>query len=154
MAQTSKPPLQVMAETTDTDYWNDSCSIKELSYAILNGAVGATTNPAIVYDVLSKELDLWKPKILEIIAQNPAYDEDQVAWQLIEEMAVKGAEVLKPVFDREKGLKGRISIQTNAKYYRNAEAMLKQALRFDKLAPNMQVKIPVTAAGVDRKSVV
>ena len=148
MAQTVKPPLQVMAETTDTDYWNDSCSIQELGYAIPNGAVGATTNPVIVYDVLSKELDLWSARIREIIAVNPTYDEDQVAWQLIEEMAVKGAELLEPVFEREKGLKGRISIQTNAKYYRNAEAMVEQAVRFDKLAVNMQVKMPVTAAGV------
>ncbi len=148
MAQTTKPPLQVMAETTDTDYWNDSCSIQELNYAIPNGAVGATTNPVIVYNVLSKELNLWEDRIREIITDNPTFDEDQVAWQLIEEMAVRGAELLKPVFDREKGLKGRISIQTNAKFYRNADAMVEQAVRFHGLAPNMQVKMPVTAAGV------
>ena len=34
--------------TTVTDYWNDSCSIEELVYAIERGAVGATTNPTIV----------------------------------------------------------------------------------------------------------
>jgi transaldolase len=145
----STPKLKIMAETTDTDYWNDSCSIQELEYAIPNGAVGATTNPVIVYNVLTKELDLWRDRIIEIAAQNPTADEDAVAWQLIEEMAVKGAEILKPVFDKNKGLKGRISIQTNAKYHRNAKAMSDQALKFDKLAPNMQVKMPVTAAGVE-----
>ena len=143
-----KVPLHRMAENTDTDYWNDSCSIQELEYAIPNGAVGATTNPVIVTNVLKKEMHLWKDRILEIAADNPGWSEDDVAWKLIEEMAVKGAELLKPVFDREKGLKGRISIQTNAKYYRNAEAMAEQAERFHKLAPNMQVKMPVTAAGV------
>jgi transaldolase len=148
MATKTRLPLQVMAETTDTDYWNDSCSIQELEYAIPNGAVGATTNPVIVYNVLDKELDLWRDRILEIVKENPEDDEDQVAWRLIEEMAVKGAELLKPVFDKEKGLKGRISIQTNAKYYRNAKAMAEQAVKFDQLAPNMQVKMPVTAAGV------
>ncbi|MCG8454579.1 MAG: transaldolase family protein [Spirochaetales bacterium] len=147
MTQT-KPPLQVMAETTDTDYWNDSCSIGELEYAIPNGAVGATTNPVIVTNVLNKELHLWEDRIKEIAAQNPEFDEDQVAWTLIEEMAIKGAELLQPVFEKEKGLKGRISIQTNAKFHRNAKAMANQAIRFDTLAPNMQVKMPVTAAGV------
>lgn len=145
----TKVPLQVMAETTETDYWNDSCSIEELEYAIPNGAVGATTNPVIVYNVLEKELHLWKDRILAIIAENPLADEDQIAWQLIEEMAIKGASLLKPVFDKQKGLKGRISIQTNAKYYRNAQAMADQAEHFDKLAPNMQVKMPVTKAGVE-----
>ena len=149
MSQTKKPPLQVMAETTETDYWNDSCSIQELSYAIPKGAVGATTNPSIVYNVLAQELDLWEGRIREIISHNPLFDEDQVAWQLIEEMAIKGAELLKPVFDRESGLKGRISIQTNAKFYRNAKAMADQAVKFDALAPNMQIKIPATAAGIE-----
>jgi transaldolase len=148
MSHTGKPPLQVMSETTDTDYWNDSCSVQELTYAIPNGAVGATTNPVIVYSVLQKELDIWKDRIVQIAVENPGFDEDQVAWRLIEEMAVKGAGLLKPVFDRERGLKGRISIQTNAKFNRNAEAMVEQAVRFDGLAPNMQVKMPVTSAGV------
>ncbi len=140
--------LKTMVETTDTDYWNDSCSIQELEYAVSNGAVGATTNPIIVTNVLKKEMHLWKDRIIEIAAQNPACNEDDVAWQLIEEMAVKGAEYLKPVFTRENGLKGRISIQTNAKFYRNTQAMVDQAVRFHGLAPNMQVKMPATAEGV------
>lgn len=45
------------------------------------------------------------------------------SWQLIEEMAIKGAELFKPVYDREQGLKGRISIQTNPTLYRDAEAI-------------------------------
>ncbi len=104
--------------------------------------------PTIVLGVLKKEMSLWKDRIYQIIDQNPTWTEDQVAWKLIEEMAVKGAELLKPVFDREKGLKGRISIQTNPTFYRNADAIVEQTLHFHTLAPNMQVKIPVTAAGI------
>lgn len=140
--------LQEMAETTDTDYWNDSCAISELEYAIPKGAVGATTNPVIVLNVLKKEFDFWEDRILEIINDNPTFDEDEVAWQLIEEMAVRGAELLLPVFKKENGLKGRISIQTNAKFYRDTRRMVDQAVKFDKLAPNMQVKMPATAAGI------
>jgi hypothetical protein len=36
---TYKSPLHQMASTTATDYWNDSCSVEELTYAIENGAV-------------------------------------------------------------------------------------------------------------------
>jgi len=146
---TNKTPLKLMVETTDTDYWNDSCSLEELAYAIENGAVGATTNPVIVYNVLKKELHLWKDRILEIVADNPTFSEDEVAWQVIEEMAIKGSELLLPVFEKENGMKGRISIQTNAKFYRNTKAMVEQAVKFDKLAPNMQVKMPVTEAAID-----
>jgi len=68
--------------------------------------------------------------------------------QLNQEMAVKGAEILRPVYDRERGKKGRISIQTKAKFYRDPERLVKQACEFAALAPNMQVKLPVTKAGI------
>jgi len=143
-----KSKLHQMALTTPTDYWNDSCAVSELSYAIEHGAVGATTNPTIVLGVLKKEMHLWRGRIKEIIAENPTGSEEQVTWQLIEEMAVKGAGLLRPVFEARHGLKGRISIQTNPTFYRDSERIVAQALRFHGLAPNMQVKIPVTAAGV------
>jgi transaldolase len=144
-----KSPLQQTALTTKTDYWNDSCSIEELTYAIENGAVGATTNPTIVLGVLKKEMPLWRDRIFQIIRENSEWTEDQVTWKLIEEMAVRGAELLKPVFEREKGLKGRISIQTNPAFYRTPDAIVRQALHFNTLAPNMQIKVPVTKAGVE-----
>ncbi|MBN2048958.1 MAG: transaldolase family protein [Spirochaetales bacterium] len=137
-----------MVETTNTEFWNDSCSISELEYAIAHGAVGATTNPVIVLNVLKKEMSDWRDRILEIISENPTADETVITWKLIEEMAVKGAGLLEPVFLKENGKKGRLSIQTNPMFYRNAGAMTEQAVRFNGLAPNMQVKIPATHAGV------
>ena len=144
-----KSPLHETVMTTDTDVWNDSCSVEELTYAIDNGAVGATTNPVIVGDVLDKEMHLWKDRINELVRTMPEATEEDIAWKLNEEMAVKGAKLLKPVFDREKGLKGRISIQTNARYFRNAKLMADQAEYFHGLAENIQVKIPVTKEGVE-----
>jgi transaldolase len=141
-------PLSETTQNFPTDYWNDSCSIEELTYAIERGAVGATSNPTIVLEVLKKEMHLWRQRILEIIAENPTGTEEQITWQLIEEMAVKGAELLLPVFERQQGKKGRLSIQTNPTFYRNAPAITVQAIHFDSLAPNMQIKVPVTRAGV------
>src|SRR3984893_2139252 len=118
-------PLHETVATTTTNLWNDSCSLQELTYAIGNGAVGATTNPTIVLGVLKKELPAWRGRILEIIAENPTWSEVEIAWKLIEGMAVKGAELLLPIFEREKGKKGRLSMQTNPTFYRNADAILK-----------------------------
>jgi len=143
-----KCPLHQTVMTTQTDYWNDSCSVEELTYAIERGAVGATTNPTIVLGVLKKEMHLWRDRIFQMIAGNPTWSEAEVMWQLFEEMAAHGASFLKPVYDREKGKKGRLSIQTNPMFYRDAEAILQQALHFNTLAPNMQVKMPVTRAGI------
>lgn len=146
--KSGKSPLFEMVNTTPTDFWNDSCSVEELKYAIENGTTGATTNPVIVGEVLKKEMNLWTDRINQIIKDNPEKTEVDVVWQLIEEMAVKGSELLRPVFEKNKHMKGRISIQTNPIYWRSAELMWKQAVHFNSLAPNMQVKMPVTHAGV------
>jgi transaldolase len=149
MSATTPSPLQQTATIGGNDYWNDSCSVEELRYAVAHGAVGATTNPTIVMGVLKKELAAWRTPLQRIIDGNPTWTEIEVAWQLIEEMALKGAEVLQPVFERTQGRKGRISVQTNPTFYRNAEAIVTQAMHFHGLAPNIQVKIPVTRAGID-----
>jgi transaldolase len=148
MPTTHLSPLHQTAGIGATDYWNDSCSTEELKYAIANGAVGATSNPTIVMAVLKKELPAWKGRILGLIAENPTWSEAEVAWKLIEEMGVVAAALLMPVFEREKGRKGRLSLQTNPTFYRNADAIVEQAVRFDKLAPNIQVKIPASTAGI------
>jgi transaldolase len=133
-------PLHETVVTTATDYWNDSCSLDELSYAIEHGATGATSNPTIVGEVLQKEMALWRDRIGELIAANPHATEDEITWLLIEEMAVKASELLLG--------KGRLSIQTSPKLYRDAERLVEQGLRFASLAPNMQVKVPATRAGI------
>jgi transaldolase len=128
--------------------WNDSASVEELTYSIDHGAVGATCNPSIVVSVLKKEMPIWKPRILALAASHPKATEDEIAWLLVEEMSVNAAKLLKPIFDREKGHNGRLSIQTDPRTYKNSEAILEQAIHFSQLAPNMIVKIAATRAGI------
>jgi transaldolase len=146
--QTYKSPLHKMTSTTKTALWNDSCSIEELTYAIEHGAVGATCNPVIVVDVLKKEMGSWKDRIAQMIREMPKATEEEVSWKLVEEMSAKGAALLKPIYDHYKGWNGRLSIQTDPKFYRDGERIVQQAVHFDSLAPNMIVKIPVTRAGI------
>lgn len=131
-----------------TDYWNDSCAIDEVAYAVARGATGATSNPSIVLEVLGKERGFWTPRILDLAHAKPLWTETDLTWAIVEEMAVRGAGVLAPVFERERGRKGRLSIQTNPANFSNAERMLEQGMRFAGLAPNMQVKFPATRAGI------
>jgi transaldolase len=143
-----KSPLHQMTQTTCTCLWNDSSSPTELSYAIDHGAVGATCNPVIVVDVLKREMPLWKDRILELIRSMPSATEHDIAWRLVDEMTIKGAALLKPTFDAHNGRNGRLSVQTDPRFYRDSEAIVRQAEHFAALAPNIIVKIPVTAAGI------
>jgi transaldolase len=143
-----KSPLHEMTQTTPTCLWNDSASIQELTYSIEHGAVGATCNPVIVLGVLKKEMGAWKDRIRALIAERPTATEDQIAWQLVREVSLKAASLLKPVFDAHQGRNGRLSIQTDPRLYRDTQSIVEQAQEFSGIAPNMIVKIPVTRAGI------
>jgi transaldolase len=143
-----KSPLHKMTQTTPTCLWNDSASIQELTYSIENGAVGATCNPVIVLGVLKKEMHLWKDRINSLISERSKATEEEIAWQLVRDISVKGAELLKPIFDAHRGKNGRLSVQTDPRLYRDSKAIVEQAMEFSRLAPNMIVKIPVTRAGI------
>jgi transaldolase len=149
MTDPAESPLALMARTTATEYWNDSCAVAELEYAVARGAVGATSNPTIVGEVLKKEAAFWRPRIRQIAEQRHHATDVDITWQVVEEMAARGAATLEPIFRREHGRKGRLSIQTDPTLYRDADRMLEQGRHFDSLAPNMQVKFPATAAGVE-----
>jgi transaldolase len=143
-----KSPLHKMTQTTPTCLWNDSASISELKYSIEHGAVGATCNPVIVLGVLKKELQSWKDRIRALIKQRPTATEDQIAWQVVREISVEAARLLEPIFRAHSGKNGRLSIQTDPRLFRDSQAIFEQAVEFNKLAPNMIVKIPATAAGI------
>jgi len=137
-----------MTRTTPTRLWNDSASIEELTYSMEHGAVGATCNPVIAVAVLKKEMATWRPRIEGLLRERPTATEDEIGWRLVEELSVRAAELLEPVFAAEGGRNGRLSIQTDPRYFRNTDAIVKQAGEFSQLAPNMIVKIPVTKAGI------
>jgi transaldolase len=146
--QTFKSPLHEMTQTTPTCLWNDSASIPELTYSIEHGAVGATCNPVIVLGVLKKEMPSWKERIRQLIRERPSATEEEIGWQVVREISAKSAELLRPIFDKQGGRNGRLSIQTDPRFFRNSEAILLQAAEFNAIAPNMIVKIPATSAGI------
>ena len=133
----------------EMEVWNDSCSCKELEYAIGYGGCGATTNPVIVGNVLKKELPDWEDTIRGFIKDNPSASEDQVAWWTIEALGTKASKLLLPLYNETKGQRGRISFQTNAKYYNNAEKMIEHAEQLAGLVENSQIKAPASAAGIE-----
>ena len=63
MAIDTRPASPLLRTATEypTEYWNDSCSVVELQEAVDNGAVGATSNPVIVYTVVKQEPKTWQP---------------------------------------------------------------------------------------------
>jgi len=148
MSNASSSPLLTMTETTPTVLWNDSADPQELSQAIGWGAVGATCNPVIALTALKADRPTWAARITEYAAAHPAATEDEIGWAMVKQLSVDAAALLVPAFERYSGVNGRLSIQTDPRFYRDTERLVEQAVEFSTLAPNMIVKIPVTSAGV------
>jgi transaldolase len=110
--------------------------------------VGATCNPVIVVGVLKKEMASWKDRIRALVDATPPATEGQISWQLVREISAKAAALLKPIFEAHRGRNGRLSIQTDPRFYRDSQAIVAQAEDFNRIASNMIVKIPVTRAGI------
>ncbi len=141
-------PLHEMTATTRSCLWTDTAGLEELKASIAYGAVGATCNPVIALSVLKKEAAIWKPRTQELLSEMPRAGEDEIGWRLVEEMSIRGAGLLRHVFERDRGRNGRLSIQTDPRGFRDPERLAAQAVHFSQLAPNMIVKIPVTSAGL------
>jgi transaldolase len=132
----------------DTALWNDSADPAELSRSIGFGAVGATCNPVIAYTAISGNLEVWAPRIELIAAEHPGWSESQVGWHAVEQLSIEAAKLLEPAFRASGGRNGRLSIQTDPRLHRDADALVEQATRFSELAANIIVKIPATSVGI------
>ncbi len=145
----TRPVTLQAAERTPTALWNDSADPRELSTAIHEyGAVGATCNPVIAFTCIQQDPERWVPRIREIAAEHPTAGESWIGWKAVEELSIAAAEQLLPAFEASGGRNGRLSMQTDPRLHRDADALVEQAVRFSRLAPNIIVKIPATKTGI------
>lgn len=137
-----------MSQTTPTALWNDSSTLSELRTAMGWGAVGATCNPVIALAAIRSDLPRWQARITEIAAERPTATEAEIGWQVVQELSIEAAGLLEPIFEQHQGRNGRLSMQTDPRLHRDAEALADQAEHFAGLAPNIIVKIPATRVGI------
>ncbi|WP_449279492.1 transaldolase family protein [Leucobacter sp. GX0328] len=141
-------PLARAAAETPTSLWNDSADPNELQASIGFGAVGATCNPVIAFTAINKYPEIWGPRLRELAAEHPTWGESELGWEAVRELSIDAAKLLLPIFEETGGRNGRLSIQTDPRLYRDADALVAQAVEFSQLAPNIIVKIPATATGI------
>ena len=68
---------------------------------------------------------------------------------MIKALGAKASRLLLPMFEESHGQKGRISFQTNAKFYRSKDKMVEQACKLAATVPNSQIKAPTSKAGIE-----
>jgi len=132
-----------------TALWNDSADPVQLRRSIGFGAIGATCNPVIALAAVHADLPRWTARMRELAEQRPTAGESEIGWAVVEELSVEAARLLEPAFAEHAGRNGRLSVQTDPRLHRDAVGLVRQAERFAQLAPNIIVKIPATAVGLE-----
>ncbi len=139
--------LQWAIDNTRTAWWHDSAEPSELERGLERGAVGVTTNPFLAHLAVSRNKDKWAEEIAEALRGQP---EPETKAERLMSVAIKHvARRLEPIFEATAGKMGYVCAQVNPARAAEREYMLSAAKRFHTWAPNVAVKLPATAAGLD-----
>ncbi len=139
--------LQWLGDKTRTTWWHDSADPAELALGIRRGAIGATTNPFLASVALSANKAAWAAEIKDVLAQNAV--PEARAEGLMRIVVTHAAGQLQPQYEKTGGATGYVCAQVNPNRAGDRETMLAMARRFTRWAPNIAVKLPATAAGLD-----
>jgi transaldolase len=139
--------LSWVTNRTRTKWWHDSAEPSELERGLHRGAVGVTTNPFLTNLALSRNQDAWGAEIAAVLSAH--LPPEQKAEALLRIPVTRAAGQLLPEYERSRGRMGYVCAQVNPARAGDRDAMLAMAQRFHAWAPNMAVKLPATAAGLD-----
>jgi transaldolase len=129
--------LSWLLENTPTTWWHDSADVAELDLGLSRGACGVTTNPFLSALALKSSREHWGGDIDRVLSRNlPA--------------AEKAEELMRIAVTHAAGkCQGYVCAQVNPLRAADREYMYTMAKRFHQWAPNIAVKLPATAAGLD-----
>jgi len=137
--------LRWLVNETRTTWWHDSAQPAELRRGFAHGATGVTTNPVLTLKTVRSDPERWGAALQGREGLSPR----QRAETLMGAVTRNAAEMFMPVYERTQGRLGYVCAQVDPALAGEREAMLEMARRFHSWAPNIAVKLPVTAAGLD-----
>lgn len=131
--------LQWLTTETPTRFWHDSAIPSEIDEAIVNGALGVTTNPVLTYKTLQAVPEFWQPEVDKIPEDLKPEERAEALLQIVATYAAKKFE---PVFKETDGENGYALGQLNPAICMDSELMIAQGLRYASWAENISVKTP------------
>ena len=139
--------LRWVIDNTRTVWWHDSAEPSEVERGIRRGAIGATTNPFLSHLALSRNKDAWAKEIDNVLSEH--LKPERKAEELMSVAITHAAHQFEPQYEKNAGRMGYVCAQVNPARAAERECMLSMARRFHAWAPNIAVKLPATAAGLD-----
>jgi len=113
------------------------------------GFRGVTTNPPLSLQAIKLAPELWAAEIRKIAAANPGLDVEGVYWTMYLDLVRKGAEAIRPVWEKSGGKFGFLSGQVDPRWVRDGAKMLEQGLEIAAQGPNVMVQLRGSKEGYE-----
>jgi transaldolase len=113
------------------------------------GFRGVTTNPPLSLQAVQANPEFWTSEIQRIASTVAKADVESVYWALYLEIVRRGAEMIRPVYDKSNGKYGFLSGQVDPRFVTDKARMLEQGLQLAAIGPNVMVKIPGSKEGYE-----
>jgi transaldolase len=113
------------------------------------GFHGVTTNPPLSLYAIHSDPVFWSDEIARMVMETPSSDPETIYWRIYLEVVRRGADMVRPVYDKSRGRYGYVSGQVDPRFVTDGVRMLEQGLRLAALGPNVMVKIPGSKEGYD-----
>lgn len=114
------------------------------------GVVGfrdATTNRPLSLQAILADSDFWVGKLRSKIGENPHEDVEQIYWKTYLDTVRRGAELIRPVFDKSGGKYGYLSGQVDPRFVTDLEHMRADATDLKEIGPNVMIEVPGSKEG-------
>ena len=138
--------LQWLADATPTHWWHDSADPAELEQGLYHKASGVTNNPILTGTTLHNSAEFWKTKLGSLPTELTPLQRTEAYMKCV---AQYGAGLFEPQYRQTHGKLGYFCVQVDPTLASDREAMIAAARIYHRWAPNIAVKFPVTAAGLD-----
>lgn len=113
------------------------------------GFRGVTTNPPLSLQAVQANPEFWAGQIQRVAAGLPKPDVETVYWTLYLDIVRRGAEMIRPVYEKSGGKYGFLSGQVDPRFVSDKARMLEQGLQLAAIGPNVMVKIPGSKEGYE-----
>lgn len=110
---------------------------------------GSTTNQPLTLQVVEANPDAWTDWLAAHGKAEADLPPRELMWRLFIEIARRGANRLSEIFEASDYRRGQICCQVDPRDLTDLDAMLIQARRIHRAAPNIMVKLPGTREGIE-----
>lgn len=136
-----------LKQQTETRFWINNPTEKEVHLSLAEGAVSCTTNPAYCSKLLQSEPEYITGVIDRVLMDIP--DIEDAAAEAYRRAGKRIMDMFLPLYEKSGGTEGFVTMQDDPRKDEDTRSVVEAVFTNRKLGKNFMAKIPVIAGGIE-----